>query len=131
MRIIEEEQILKLPYGTIKIENSIMTGVYEKGLTIDREMARTIVKERLSRFGHKKYPVLADIRGLKYATKEARDYFAKEGVEGMSALAILMGNYVTVVTANLFISFSKPLVPTRAFRTREAALKWLKQFVAY
>lgn len=119
----------EFPFGTLKIVDGVMTGTYEKNLTIDLDLAKTMVQQRLNVQRGRKYPVLADVRNLKLATKEARDYFAREGVEGMTALAILMGSYLTVVSTNLFIRFSKPLVPTKAFRTREQALRWLEQFV--
>ena len=125
------DKIFHFPFGVISIEGSIMTGVYANDLTIDLELARIIVKQRLSVCAGKSYPFLADVRQLKLATKEARDYFAKEGVKGMTALAILVGNHLTVITTNLFITFSKPLIPTKAFRTREQALKWLRQYVSY
>lgn len=122
-------KLLKFSFGTFKIEVPVMTGVYAKDLVIDIELAKKVVREKLLIQQGKSYPFLADVRHLKLATKEARDYFANEGVEGMTALAILVGSYITVVTTNLFITFSKPKVPTKAFMTREHALQWLDQFV--
>lgn len=123
-----DSQIFNFSFGVIKFENSLMIGVYVKNLTIDLDLAKEMVRERLRLLNGRTYPFLADVRQLKLATKEARDYFAKEGVKGMTALAILIGNPLTVIMANLFITFSKPLVPTKAFRTREQAVKWLQQF---
>lgn len=122
-------KVFEFPFGILRIEGPVMTGVYARDLVIDIELAKKLVKERLSIQQGKSYPFLADVRNLKIVTNEARDYFAKEGVEGMTALAILLGSYLTVVTTNLFIRLSKPKVPTKAFRTREQALKWLDQFV--
>lgn len=101
---------------------------YKKDLVIDLDIARKIVVERLKVYDGHEYPTLVDIRQAKLFTKEARDYFAVDGVMGMTALALVTGGYFTVMTANLFIRFSKPRVPTRVFKTREAALGWLKQF---
>lgn len=121
--------IVNSRYLIYKKERSIMLLTYKKDLAVDLDTAKNIVKERLKIYDGRDYPTLVDIRYAKLFTKEARDYFAIEGVKGMKALAIVTGGYLTVVTANLFITFSKPLVPTRAFRTQEAALKWLQQFV--
>lgn len=118
----------EFPYLTYKFEGSIVIGVYKK-VSIDIELARRIVRDRLELFNGKSYPSLADVRELKYVSKEARDYFAKQGTEGITALAIVTGSYLTVVIANLFLTFSKPKMPTRAFKTKEQALKWLQQFV--
>lgn len=122
------DQLFQSQYMTLKVEDSIMVIIYSKELTIDLEVAKQMVKERLSVFNNNNYPVLVDARYIKYATKEARDHFAKEdGVKGITALAILIGNYLTATMANLYIKFSKPPIQTKVFNTRDQAVKWLKQ----
>lgn len=129
-QLSDMSRIWESTYVTFKIENSILIGIYRKDLTIDLQVAKQIVQDRLSFVNNEVYPALADARYVKLATKEARDYFAtKDGTLWMPALAILVGNHLTVIMANLFMRFSKPLIPTKAFRTREQALKWLQQFI--
>lgn len=102
---------------------------YKKDV-IDLETARQMVSDRLACFNGHTYPVLADVRNIRAVSKEARDYFAgPEGVKGISALAILTGGFLTVVTANLFMRFSRPPIPTKVFKTKEQAVRWLNQVV--
>lgn len=126
---MKPKSFYKSSYVSARLENSIMIGVYEKKIVIDIDLAKQIVKERLTLFAGKTYPVLVDARHVKVVTPEARRYFAKEGVEGMSALAVVVGNFVSVIGGNLFMQFSKNRVPTKLFRTKDQALKWLSQFV--
>ena len=122
-------QAFKSKYITLHAQDPFIIIAYKKDVTIDLVAAKEIVRERLAVTGEHDYPTLVDIRGAKLFTKEARDYFAKDGVKGFSALALLGGNRITVITANLFMSLSRPRVPTKLFLTREAALKWLEKFV--
>lgn len=117
------------PHVTYSWEDGILIGTYKKGITIDLKTAQEIVAHRLEASEGRSFVALADVRGIKVSTKEARDYFAKEGTKGLTALAILTGNYLTAAMSNFYIKFSKPKIPTRVFKTREEALKWLRQFI--
>lgn len=89
-----------------------------------------MIAHRLSFVDGKEYPALADVRNLKSITKEAKDYLAKDdGVKGMVALGILVGNFVTAMIANLFVNFSRPAVRTRVFSNKAEAIRWLSKFV--
>jgi hypothetical protein len=112
-----------------KREGSIITLVYPKDITVDLDLARHLVVERLKYYAGKSYPTLADVRMAKLFTSEARDFLAKgDAIKGIPALAILVGNYFSVLMANLFMRFSKPEIPTKVFRTKEQAVKWLNEF---
>ena len=117
---------LNSSYVSYKVEGPVVVINYKK-VAVDLDIAKTIVKERLLFYEGKHYLTLIDIRQARLFTKEARDYFAKDGVEGMTALAIVGGSYLTVVMANLFMKLSRPLVPTKLFKTKDHALKWLSQ----
>lgn len=123
-------EVLDTPYVTIRIENSIMVGVYKKGVTIDLEAAKQIAQYRINFLQGRSYPVFADIRHVKLVTKEASNYLSKDiGISGVKAGALLVGNPLTVFIANIYLKFVKPKIPTKVFITREAAMKWLGQFV--
>ena len=123
-----ENPAVRLKFITIKLENSMMLISYHKGLSIDLEVAKKIVEERLAFFDGKSYPVLVDGRNVKLLTREAREYFAtRVGMTGVTALAILPGGYLTVIMAKLFMKL-RPTVPMKIFRTKEQALKWLRMF---
>jgi len=124
-----DTQIFRSKYLTLKLDGQIMVMTYADDLTIDLEAAKIMVAERLSVFSDQSYPVLADARFIKFATREALDYFAgKDGVKGISVLAILIGNYLTVTLANIFIRLRKPAMRTKVFNTKDQAMKWLMEY---
>jgi hypothetical protein len=113
-----------------KVEESIVIVRFKRGITIDLYIAKEIVKQRLEYFNGESYPCIVDIRAIEMITKEARDYFAKgDAIKGIPAGALLVESYVTKLISNLFIRFSRPSMPTKAFTSEEEAIKWLKQFV--
>lgn len=117
-------------YMLWKVENSIMHIAYKKSIVIDIETARKIVCDRMLFFQGKSYPVLLDGRQTKLVTREAMAFFSKEdGMKGVTALALLPGNYVTMVMAKIFLHFTKNSVPVKIFLTMENAEKWLSKFV--
>lgn len=123
-------EIFDSPYVTMRIEDSIISGIYKKGITIDLEDARKIAQDRITFLNGRIYPAFVDLRSVRFVTKEARNYFAQNaGIKGLKALAILVGNRLTVFIANFYLKLDKPKVPTKVFRTKEQAMNWLEQFV--
>lgn len=117
-------------YLTLRKENSILFIKFKEDLNANLGIAREMVGQRLSFIGDMEYPTLVDTRKVKFVSKEARDYFAKgDGIKGVTALAILTDNLISALTANLFITFSKPTIPTRIFKNEKTAIEWLSQFV--
>ncbi len=114
-------------YITFKIENDILIGTYKKDVKIDLDGAKQIVRQRLSFQNGNSYLSLTDARNVKSASKEARDYLAEHD-NGLIASAILGENHISIMIINMFITFSKPRIPVKAFQNRELALKWLSQF---
>ena len=124
-------KVFQLTRVTLWLEDSIIIGTYDKNLVIDIDLARQIVLDKLEAFQGKSYPVLMDVRNIRSVSKEAFDHFASDdGVQGLRALAILVSSPLTEMIANLFMVFSKPQIPTRVFRTKELAVKWLNKYVA-
>lgn len=84
-------------------------------------------RERIQR--GKKMLVLGDIRKVWSVTKEAQDYLSSKEVTDLNiAMAILTKSLTTVLLANFFITFNKPAVPTKLFKSEEKAIKWLRSF---
>ncbi len=66
---------------------------------------------------------------MKVATKEVRDYAAQDGSAGIVvASAIIQTSMLMRIGANLFLTFSKPKYPIKAFSDEASALKWLEQY---
>jgi hypothetical protein len=120
---------LDTPYVYLELEDDLLTGYYKKDKKIDLEAAKQIVRDRIAFTGNNPVLALAVNLGVRRMTKEARDYLAsKEGVEKLIAGAIIVGSPVGSFIGNWYLSISKPLIPSRAFTKKEAALKWLLQF---
>jgi hypothetical protein len=115
-------------YLSCEMEDGVLVCTYAKNLKIDLEVAKQVSDERLRILAGNTRPCLLFTHHLNFVNKEARDYFAVDGVKGMSALAIIPGNFIAVVATNLFITFSRPSVPTRAFKNKTLAFEWLNQF---
>lgn len=74
-------------------------------------------------------PSVVYIGKLRAASKEVRDYSAKEGSEGIViATAIIQTSVLMRIGTNLFMTFSKPKHPVKAFSDEVSALKWLEQY---
>ena len=76
-----------------------------------------------------KRQALAHGKGILSANKQARDYFATAGNEGMSALAIIMENTFGCMIGNFYLKVSRPNIPTKLFSNEEQAIKWLQQYI--
>ncbi|RIJ42689.1 DUF7793 family protein [Pontibacter oryzae] len=110
------------------LQDGILHFYYKEIETMDLDMAVTCVKERLEFTEYKSYPCLVDVIMLKNSTKEARDYLAVQGNEGITANAILVNSMAFKMMANFYIMVNKPRNPTRMFTDKASALEWLEQF---
>ncbi len=74
-------------------------------------------------------PLLVDMTGIKSMTREAREEYAKAGIDSLvTAIGLVTRSAMSRIVANFFLSFNKPSVPTRLFNNIEAAKKWLMQY---
>lgn len=119
----------EIKYGFIKIENSIIHFIYKPQEVFDVDMADEVIEDRFKFSNHKCYPALADIRGVKHFTPEARDLMATKGNKLISAIAILIESPVERMIVNTYMNVNKPDKPTRMFTDENRALKWLSKFV--
>lgn len=116
------------PYIIVWEEGGIIMGVFKSDIILDLEGARQAVKLRKTLTKNKEYPLLADIRNIKNATKEAREYMgSKDAGEGISKAAIIIDSNISMVIGNLFLALNKPETPTKLFTEKSAAIKWLNE----
>lgn len=75
-------------------------------------------------------PVLAisDASQIKtIVAKDIRDYLASEEIVPIcKASALLVGSGISKMVGNLFLTFSRPLFPTKIFTNEAKALEWLQ-----
>jgi hypothetical protein len=121
--------ILKTSIAECYVENGILyTTFMVEELLLDDLIAHTTAV-RTHYADVLPLPALVYIGKLRAATKEVRDYSAKEGSEGIViATAIIQTSMLMRIGTNLFMTFSKPKHPVKAFADEVSALKWLEQY---
>jgi len=126
-----QNKIFENEFMRLEMKDDIMYGTYKKG-PITLELAKQVVKHRLQFTGNKKVPILASEQGLKGIERDARQYLSsEEGVEGLSAAAIVNKSVFGSHLANFFmkIAFNRPRIPARVFTDETEAIQWLKQYI--
>lgn len=115
-------------YAHFWIEEGILNFIYKPNIILDLNEAKAVVKARLRLQQGKTYPILCDIRQLKFSSKAAREYMAVTGCLKALAIAFVMEEAYSGTMVTAFMKISKPTVPTRAFTTTAEALSFLKRF---
>jgi hypothetical protein len=107
----------------------VLEATYKENVKhVDLALAQAIVADRVAFQKDKTFKLLIQERRGANFTKEARVYLAgKEGLVGLSAIAILARNWVTYATASFILAIQKPKVPTRIFREESDARTWLQK----
>ena len=120
---------MKNKYHEIWVEDGIIHGVYNPDLkSIAIDIARQLVNDRLKISQEVVRPVLADTSNVKSVTREAEKYMATENATRcLSAAAILVHSRVTKLLYGIYISLSRPKIPTKVFADKQKAIEWLEQ----
>lgn len=75
----------------------------------------------------KPYCVMIESGSFAEFSKKAKEASAsKEHSENRIALAIIIHNLAMKLISDIYLRVNKPVCPTKAFRDKEEALKWLK-----
>lgn len=80
--------------------------------------------------GGKKYPLLFIAGDFALASPDARKYAS--GVEANQytlASVFVVKNSIQKIMGNAYITFNKPITPTKIMTSQEAAIAWLKTFL--
>ena len=116
-------------YASFWIEAGIVYFVYKPNSVVSLEAARKIVEDRVWFQKQQDFPIYCDIRGMKSADKEARNYLAKEGSSYARAVAVVVDSPMSKIIGNIYLGLNKPITPSRLFTDQKDAIEYLKQFV--
>lgn len=131
LKIYEMVRELDTSYVHLKIKEGIIIGTYKPGLEINLEVAKEIVRVRLTFTEHKSMPALINGQGVVSMDKEARDFFSsKHGIKGLKAAAIIVESPFSSFLGNFFLWVNKTRLPVKLFTNSSSALNWLKKFVS-
>ncbi|MBL4754294.1 MAG: hypothetical protein JKY52_11970 [Flavobacteriales bacterium] len=111
------------------IEDHIYRLIHLKGKRGTLATAKEELRIHRELSGGMQLPLFADLRMMKNASPEARDYGNSEAViSTYAAVGILIGSNLTRIMGSMFIRINKPSYPVRMFTIEEDALAWLQQF---
>lgn len=120
---------IETPYIKLWMEDGILFGKYAENLFIDLEIAKQVVHERIKFSKGISYPVIIDMKGVRSANKQAREYLATEGAKYVTAGALVVDSAVTRTLGNIFLTVNKPPLPTKLFTNEAEAKEWIKQYL--
>ncbi|WP_276368957.1 hypothetical protein [Chryseolinea sp. H1M3-3] len=116
-------------YAKFWLEAGIVYFVYKPNTSLDLHAAKQIVADRIKFQKQVDYPVYCDIREMKKADKEARDFLAKEGSSYTKGVAIIVDSPMTKIIGNFYLGLNKPTTPTKMFTDKREALEYLNQLI--
>lgn len=121
---------LDTPYVHLRIKDKILVGTYKKNIRINLEVAKEIVRARLSFTGNTKMPSLIISQGIVTIDKPAREYLSSdEATVGLIASAILVNSEFSSFLGIFFLTVNKTKMPVKIFSEISKAEKWLQQFI--
>ncbi len=114
---------------SIKIINGIINCYTKKEMVITYEFAQFALENRIKISGNKFYPLLNDVRNVKYMTKDAMNLLnSDKGTSYLTAGAFIINSKVHEIIGNFFIKFKNHKVPARVFTDKSKAIQWLEQY---
>lgn len=127
-----KDRYIEYDYAEMWIRDGILFGKYKNGIILDLKGAQDILKDRETLSEGVRFPLFFDGRGVRYWTKEARDFQNTErNYKLMKAAAVIITNsYVPNMIINFIVKFEKPLIPMKFFHNEEKGVKWLLQYTS-
>jgi hypothetical protein len=111
------------------MENGIIFVIYKPGIIIDLATVSDVVAKRIEMAEGISRPIYGEGPGVKYFTREARDYgFTEEAMLYSNAHAWKYDSLAIKVVLNWVLKFVDTKVPCKAFKSKEKALLWLEQY---
>ncbi len=109
-------------------EDKILLINYTQKLIVDADLVQKVVDKAMELVGDEKFKLIIDVRNVIYLTKQARELTATLQKDRILAFSPVLKDNIHKELFNLFLNFSKPSYPTKAFLTVEQAMKWMKSF---
>jgi hypothetical protein len=121
-------EIFKTNIAELRLENNIIyTTFVVPSITLE-EVKKHVAAVAAHYAELLPLPSIVLSSGIKSIPKEVRDYLAGEEMNKvLSSSAIMQSNVLAKITVNLFLQFSKPKFPVKAFSSLEAAQEWSKE----
>lgn len=122
----EGQRTISIYAADVTVEPDGLVVVRVNDIDMGADEMRAILEARFS-FGYRLAPVLVDARRVRSMSREAQEISAAPAVQPYTnCIGIIVQSPVSVILANFFMVFVKPVFPTRMFRSEEAARAWLQ-----
>ncbi|MCR6639227.1 MAG: hypothetical protein NVV82_09635 [Sporocytophaga sp.] len=113
----------------IKIIDGIVCCETKKEMIINFDFAELALDKRIKICGNQYYPLLNDVRKVKYITKDAMQLLnSDKGTCYLTAGAFIIKSRAQEIFGNFFIKFKSHKVPAKLFTDKTKALQWLQQY---
>lgn len=126
--MIAAHEFYDTEYAQFWIADAILFFKFKPNLTLDLQVAKQVVADRIAAQEERIFPILCDFRGVISFEKSARDYLAHSGSLLASAVAFLVNEKITYVMSNFYLKVNKPTIPTEIFTNELDALTFLREF---
>ncbi len=118
----------KKGYVKFKSKDNVIIGEYKKGIVIDLDSAKAIVKERRAQYSGDRPYVIVD-KGVKGITKEAMKYFSTpESFDGITAIGMVQKGRFSRLMMKFLVMIASPPVRVKIFEDENKAVAWAKRF---
>ena len=131
---MSEVTILKTVANFGSIVSLRSDGIIQIDMKADNTLQLVDAKQMVNAFaeisGGKKYPLLFIAGDFALASPAARKYAS--GIEANQytlASVFVVKNSIQKIMGNAYISFNKPITPTKIMTNQESAVAWLKTFL--
>lgn len=117
-------------YASTWLENGVVYQVIKPNFkTCDILMAKQLVEDRIMASKGTVCSVIVILSNILDIDKETRQYYATgEPYRNITAIAMIMDNYVVRLLGDLVYFLNKPPVPITFFKDKKKALKWLEEY---
>jgi hypothetical protein len=125
MKNLYMPEMVETDYYKIWIADNIVHVLYKEGSMIGLKTAKELVEARLNLQKGKSYNGIAYLNNVALLNKETKEYLAIAGYKGVIKVALIAKSPISILVGNLFILVNKPPKPTKLFKNKEDAIKWL------
>lgn len=117
-------------YSETWLENGVVFQVINQDYSeVDLLMAKQLVEDRKAAAGSAIRPVLVEVNNVISVKKEAKKYYnLPDSYQNLSAIAMLVDNYIAKTIGNIVFKLQNNPVPTELFNDKSKALNWLEKY---
>jgi hypothetical protein len=110
------------------LKDGIVFSSFKHDCIMDLELIKKGIAARIKVSGGIDRPVLIDARGVRYWTRESKEYgMSKEAIVYIKATGIIVNSLVLRISINWALKTFKQDHPSRFFTDEDKAVKWLQQ----